>query len=276
MTRTGEVGHAGVVTALCDDPTIIAALFRPMKIVVHAVCFNEEKLLPFFLDYYARFASRIVIWDNFSTDLSEQIATSHIGTHVEVRKFDTGNEFREDVNVLIKNNCWKNDDADWAIVCDVDEFLYVPDLPAFLAKRQGFNIFRPVGYNMVSAHFPVRGTQITEQIQCGVLSENYSKMVLFKPAGLAEMNFGPGSHKANPVGNPHASIYDARHFNADLKLLHYKNVSFDYRYRKNLEYAQRVGAISKQNNWNFHFARDEQQQRAEFDELLKHAKKVLP
>jgi hypothetical protein len=248
-----------------------------MHIAVHTVCYNEEKLLPFFLDYYARFASKITIWDNFSTDATEALARNHGKTNVEIRKFDTNNEFREDVHIYIKNNCWKGDKADWVIVCDVDEFLYAADLPAFLAQRDEFHVFKPVGYNMVSEKFPEYGPLlITEQLKWGVSAENYSKMVLFNPKVTKEIDYGAGAHTAKPRGDSPISLYDARKFNEDLKLLHYKNISFEYRYGKNKEYAPRVGPISKQFNWNVHFSQDEESQRADFDRLLKDAKRILP
>ena len=248
-----------------------------MNIAVHTVCYNEEKLLPFFLDYYARFASKITIWDNFSTDATEAIAKSYKKTKVEIQKFNTDNEFREDIQIHIKNNCWKGDKADWVIVCDVDEFLYAGDLAAFLAQRGQFHVFKPVGYNMVSERFPEYGPLlITEQITSGVMAENYSKMVLFNPRIVKEIDYSVGAHTAKPRGNAAIWLYDARNFNGDLKLLHYKNISFEYRYGKNKEYAPRVGPISKQFNWNVHFSQDEQSQRASFDRLLKDAKRILP
>jgi glycosyltransferase involved in cell wall biosynthesis len=247
-----------------------------MRIVVNTVCFNEEKLLPFFLDYYARWASKIVIWDNFSNDATVAVARAFDKTEVVVRQFDTGNEFREDVNRQIKNTCWKDERADWIIVCDVDEFLHVEDLPDFLARRGDFAVFRPLGYNMVSTDFPsASGGLITGQIKRGSRDDNYSKMVLFDPTRVETMDYSVGAHRARPIGRGSVGIFDARYFAGELKLLHYKNISFAYRYSKNLEYAARVGAISRQFNWNFHFGHDEAKQRLEFEALLASAEAVI-
>ncbi len=248
-----------------------------MDITVHTLCYNEEQLLPFFLDYYSRFASKIVIWDNLSTDATEAIATSYKKTKVEIRKFNTNNEFREDINIYIKNNCWKGDKADWVIVCDADEFLYPLDIPGFVARRSDFHVFRPAGYNMVSERFPEHGPLlITDQIKSGVKADNYSKTVLFNPKMVKEIDYSVGAHTARPRGDSTLALYDARHFDDELKLLHYKNISFAYRQMKNKGYAARVGPISKQFNWNYHFSFDERTQRAEFDVLLRDATKILP
>jgi glycosyltransferase involved in cell wall biosynthesis len=248
-----------------------------MRIVVYTVCYNEEKLLPFFLDYYSRFAAKIVIWDNCSSDATCEIAAQHKKTEIEIAKFDTGNEFREDVNRKIKNSCWKKDPADWAIVCDVDEFVYAPDIREFLARREEFDVFRPVGYNMVSEEFPCSQVRLLpEQVTHGVPDDNYSKMVLFKPRSVDDIDYSVGAHRARPIGPGAVKVFDARYFDAELKLLHYKNISFDYRRAKNKEYAGRVGAVSKKFNWNFHFGYDEETQRREFDAMLASAKPVLP
>ena len=45
-----------------------------MKLSVYTVCYNEQQLLPFFLRHYTQWASRIVIWDNCSTDASLAVA----------------------------------------------------------------------------------------------------------------------------------------------------------------------------------------------------------
>ena len=248
-----------------------------MRLVVNTVCFNEERLLPFFLDYYARWASRIVVWDNFSTDATVEVARAFNATEVVVKQFATDNEFREDVNRQIKNTCWQDEDADWVIVCDVDEFLYADDFEKFLTKRRKeFAIFRPLGYNMVSTVFPDPSMGlITEQIKLGARDDNYSKLVLFDPARIAETNYSVGAHRAQPICKGRTALFDARNFSGELKLLHYKNISFEYRLAKNREYATRVGAISKKFNWNFHFGYDEAKQREEFDTLLRSAQPVI-
>jgi len=40
---------------------------KPMDLVVHTVCFNEEAMLPHFLNYDAPQAKKIRIYDNQST-----------------------------------------------------------------------------------------------------------------------------------------------------------------------------------------------------------------
>ena len=44
-----------------------------MIIHAHILAFNEEKILPFILDYYSKICDKIYIYDNISTDSSDDI-----------------------------------------------------------------------------------------------------------------------------------------------------------------------------------------------------------
>jgi len=44
-----------------------------MKIHAYIIAWNEEKILPFTLDYYSKFCEKIYIYDNMSTDNSDKI-----------------------------------------------------------------------------------------------------------------------------------------------------------------------------------------------------------
>ena len=44
-----------------------------MRIHAHILAFNEEKILPFTLDYYSLICEKIFIYDNMSTDSSDNI-----------------------------------------------------------------------------------------------------------------------------------------------------------------------------------------------------------
>lgn len=88
-------------------------------------------ILPHFLKHYD-FVDRIVVYDNQSDDGSLEILKS--AAKVEVRSFDTGGEHHEGKMDDIRREVWRESrgQADFVIVCDADEFLYHPDLPALL------------------------------------------------------------------------------------------------------------------------------------------------
>ncbi len=100
-----------------------------MIVHVHVLCWNEEVLIPYFLDHYS-FADKIILYDHESDDNSLDL----LSDNVEVKTYSTGGEIRDDIWIDIKNNCWKTSrgEADFVIVCDMDEFLYHPNMRDFL------------------------------------------------------------------------------------------------------------------------------------------------
>ena len=113
-----------------------------MRITTITVCYNEEKILPFFLDYYSSFCDEIIIFDGNSTDNTVSIIQSYARTskcNIELRISNSPNSVNgydeellsKDLNFnynlslhYIRNNAWKNlftkDINDWIIVVDVD------------------------------------------------------------------------------------------------------------------------------------------------------------
>ena len=61
-----------------------------MKIHAYIIAYNEEKLLPFTLDYYSTFCEKIFVYDNMSTDSSDNIYKKY--PKVTVVKWDSNNE----------------------------------------------------------------------------------------------------------------------------------------------------------------------------------------
>lgn len=228
-----------------------------IKIEVFAICYNEEKMLPYFLRYYSQFGD-ITVYDNMSTDNSIEIMKSH---RVNVIPYDTNNQIRDDVYIDIKNNCYKKSDSDWVIVCDIDEFVYHKDLLSIIEKSKS-TIIRPTGYEMFSESFPTTDKMIFEEIKTGILYPNSSKMCLFKPQEI-EINFLPGCHNAKPRGNV---VIDE---NTNIKLLHYKHLSRDYVIKRYKIYEKRLSNINKQRNWGKHYYQKEAEINAYFDKNMK-------
>ena len=100
-----------------------------MKYKIHAyvVCWNEMDNIPFVVDYWKRFAERVIVYDNGSDDGSVEYLSQY--PWIEVRQFKT-NGFDDTANMNIKNSCWKESIgiADFVVVSDLDECLYSPVL----------------------------------------------------------------------------------------------------------------------------------------------------
>jgi glycosyltransferase involved in cell wall biosynthesis len=143
-------------------------------ITVIAIAYNEERLMPFFLNYYSKFCDHIVIYDNYSTDRTEEICKSFNGCKVTVIKYETKDTLDDETYLKIKNNVYRDFSTDYCIVVDLDEFLYHDNLKKFLIANKDVKVFKPQGYNMVSTVFPV-GDDITV-IKSGVPEINYCKL----------------------------------------------------------------------------------------------------
>ena len=112
-----------------------------MKYKIHAyvVCWNEMDNIPFVVDYWKRFAERVIVYDNGSDDGSVEYLSQY--PWIEVRQFKT-NGFDDTANMNIKNSCWKESIgiADFVVVSDLDECLYSPVLESELEYMKANDI----------------------------------------------------------------------------------------------------------------------------------------
>jgi len=218
-----------------------------MKIKVYAICWNEEVIAPYFLRHYKKYTSEIVIYDNMSTDSTCEILRS-----CEIRKYDTNEKIRDDIYLSIKNEAWKetrDSEVDWVIVCDMDEFVYSTDLLNTLrkAKEDGYTIIKPQGYSMIGDNIPIANGMIYDEIPTGVKDNNYSKLCIFNPNSISEINYAPGCHDAQVCGDVNVLL------SSNIKLLHYNYISLDYAINRYSTYETRLSEENLRNGWGTHY-----------------------
>ena len=179
-----------------------------MLIEVHAICWNEAKKLPLFLNHYSAFADKIIVWDHHSTDGSAEIVRT-CGTATAMR-YGMPDVSSEREYLRIKNNMWKRTESEWVIVCDVDELIThrnpAVSVRDYLAGCGEASVLRCVGYDIfgrLSDSVNVAGWRATR-------SEMYDKPAAFR-SSIGEINYGYGAH----VAFPNQEIKDS-----DLLLLH--------------------------------------------------------
>lgn len=219
-----------------------------MKISVYAICHNEEKLLPFFLDHYKNFAD-ITVFDNESDDNSLEILKA---AKVKVRSWSSENQIRDDLMIEIKNNFWKSakNRSDWVMVVDIDEFVYHPRLFELLGDSPA-TVFQPWGYCMVADSWPQYGKPLIDQVRLGIPDDNFNKMCLFKPDKIKEIYYHPGAHNANPFGE--VVVYS----DPELKLLHYNYMTLEHHLEKYRLKAARMSQENIKNRWGIEYMEDE-------------------
>lgn len=221
-----------------------------MKIHSHILAWNEEKILPYTLDYYSTFCEKIFIYDNMSDDNSDEIYKRY--PKVEVIKWDSNNEINEINYIKIKTESYKersrNQNVDWVIVCDCDEFLYHPNLIDLLVdyKNNGITVPKVCGHDMVSEIFPeYDGKLLVDKVKVG--SERYQPMcknIVFNPD--LDVNYGIGAHSFNCDN----AVFSETE---ELKLLHYKFLGKDYVKKLYIDRAKRLSSFNKQNKFGEHY-----------------------
>lgn len=234
-----------------------------MNIEAYAVCYNESLLLPYYIRHYKSFCKKVVIFDNYSNDGSKQIARQ---MGAEVRLF--GNAQLDDREYLkVKNNCWKNSDADFVIVGDLDEFVYHPDILQHLRMCKNMGVMLPnvEGYNIYSDIMPTTKGQIYEQIRTGFYDKNFSKQAIFNPK-IGEINFGFGCHTNRARGKKGGKVY----------LLHYRCIGgVKMMIARHQMYAKRMCDFNRKKKFGVHYLRSEQNLHKEWEKNMNLSKELL-
>lgn len=219
-----------------------------MKIHAHIIAWNEEKILPYTLDHYSSICERIFVYDNMSTDSSDEIYKRY--PKVTVIKWDSGNQINEINYINIKSFAYRETsrDCDWVIVCDCDEFLYHPNLVEKLKeyKEIGVNVPRISGHDMVSETFPeYAGNKLTDLVKVGSdIYEPMCKNIIFDPK--LNVTYGIGGHSFSVEG----SVYSN---SRELKLLHYKFLGKPYVEHLYKLRFERLSQFNKNNKFGEHY-----------------------
>ncbi|PNQ75327.1 glycosyl transferase family 2 [Hanstruepera neustonica] len=245
-----------------------------MKISAFILCFNESLMIRHTINYYSKFCSDITILNNNSTDNSIEIVKKEY-PNVKIKNFGAENSYREDILTEIRNNCWKNSDADYVIVCDMDEFLYSQDMDNSLKLLEKYRpaICSVVGYEMFSKKFPKNNkVSLLDQVKHGLRNYRFDKTIIFNPKKVKHINYDYGAHSCSP------EFYDkkAEDFLIEFKLLHFKYLGKKYLYKKHFDYMNRLSKINIQNKWGAEYKEGKKHIDRKFKIVEKHIFKIIP
>ena len=217
-------------------------MINEKKIELFTLCYNEEVILPFFLKHYSKFVDKITVFDNQSTDNSLKILKEYKEIPITTNTYETNNKLDDKTYINIKNNCWKNSEFDYVIICDTDEFLHFDKFDTSL------DILTPNGYEMVDN---IELDKI-DTIKYGLSEKNYNKTILFNPKKITEINYSFGCHTCNPIPNNLYHVVNDDNY----KILHYKYINLEYVYKKYYESKNRLSDFNQihklgiQYNWD--------------------------
>ncbi|MBW4470415.1 MAG: glycosyltransferase family 2 protein [Stenomitos rutilans HA7619-LM2] len=183
-----------------------------MKIHVLSMAHNEAHLLPYFISHYRNHFPdcEITIFDNESTDETASISQSFGCKVISVVSGGYVDQILSDT----KNEQWKSSQADWVVVCDIDEFLQINQTELEKLNDSGVTILRTQGFDMVGKNGNLE--EITDKYP----NDWYSKIVCFKRTEIENINYTPGAHHCSPTGNIQWS-------SAAYELFHYKYLSLN-------------------------------------------------
>jgi len=234
---------------------------------IFTICYNEQIVLPEMIKWYrTRFPTcKITIYDNFSTDDTEKIA---LEAGCEVIKYNSGNEIRDDLYLEIKNNCWKNAETDWVLICDTDEWLGITEEDLIREESLGTTIIKFQGWNMITMSDDPN--IIDFDLHWASQADQYNKKYLYNRLYINEIGYSAGCHNASPQGIIQYSerIYPAYHFKA---------LGLNYMINRHTEFGKRLSQKNKDMKWGIHYLDQEEQIRANWKFYQEHPdnKKVL-
>jgi hypothetical protein len=241
-----------------------------MIVHLHASCWNEERMLPFFFRHYDRFVDHYFIHDNQSTDGSLAILRSHPGVTVLPLVLE-GPSLVEAAFSQV-NQFWhpSRGKADWVAVCNVDEFFWHFDMRWYLGKcrKKGITFLRSNGYQMVSETFPRPNDDLVQTHRFGVRDRFFDKPSFFDPDAITESGFGIARHTVEPKGR---IVRPARE---EIVLAHYKYLGLDYIGERHAELNSRRRALDVEAGHGAHY--DAESSRRNFARLFAQRVMVLP
>lgn len=212
---------------------------------VFTLGYNEECILPHFINHYKQFCRNITFYNNCSTDNSVDICKS-MGVNV----IDTNlNELNDVANIAIKNNSYQKSNADFVIVVDTDELVYHPNIIKLLKYYKKNNITLPKvrGYTMASEKgYPKNDELLINHVKTGIIAPNYAKRCIFNPK--LSIAWTPGQHGISKLNG---LIVESEQ--QDISILHYKFLSLEEQQKKAKAYSQRMSVANKASNLGSHY-----------------------
>ncbi|MGV7221690.1 MAG: glycosyltransferase family 2 protein [Nitrospinales bacterium] len=240
-----------------------------MKTHLYTLCWNEADILEFFFRNYDPWIDQYIIFDDGSTDGSIEFLEAH--PKVVLRKWHRkypDSYLMSQLDWL--NTVWKESrgSADWVVIVDMDEHLFVPQTPMtdFLSnyKSQGITQIPALGFQMLSEEFPERGEHLTHSRTMGKPWADMCKLSIFNPDAIKETNFSEGRHTAIPEGNFKLPSED------ELQLFHYKYLDFERTYKKQNSQHKNVGILDTKTMFSYAWSKKELKE--DWDDLLNNSK----
>ena len=224
---------------------------RDPVIHLYCLCWNEERMLPFFFRHYDRLVARYFVFDNGSTDRSIEMLSRH--PKVTLGEFHTVGESVINEAPAFYETVWhrSRNDADWVFIVNIDELLYHPDGKNYFKRcmRRGQTVVPAVGYEMIAEDFPHSDANLPDCITHGVRATYMDKTCAFRPRAIRKIRYALGRHSADPLG--HVAYPPV----PELRLLHYKHLGEAYLIERSAELGARTPENDRKKGLGFRYFR---------------------
>ena len=238
-----------------------------MNIDVYTLCWNEMAILPFVIEAWKRFARHVYVFDNGSTDGSIEFLKQY--DWITVEHFGKDTEKSNALNSNIKNTKWKGSDADYVVVCDLDECLVGKDVIKTLedCKKRGATIVETEWYDFINPQNEIpqyeEGKTLYEVSPYATRNKT-SKTLVFDPKKITDMNYGVGAHRCYPKGI-------IKKFKPTGLFVHHINncLCLDYKLKRYEMQNARRSAEDKRKGWGIHYGWDKERSTRGYNDFLK-------
>jgi hypothetical protein len=200
------------------------------QIDLYTFVYNDEDILPFFLDYYS-FVDRMTFIDSGSIDKTLSILHKFATIkHPEIRITQTGQTYwNQEPLHEIRNNIWRDSKYDLILFPDCDEIFYTESGIQDYLNSTNYDIYEMEGFEMISDKFPKTGTKLTD-IRTGFRFHPFNKSTIFKPQ--IELHFLNAHLRYSPTQNVDMT--------GNIKLLHYRSLGLEMMRKRNKRMIDRL------------------------------------
>ncbi len=197
------------------------------KICIYTFTYNNADILPFVIDYWKSYATKVIVYDNMSTDGTINLLQQY--DWIELQQYDTHNKYDIDKINQIKQKCISNSkllkNIDYALICDIDEVLrYTNDLDKVLnegiVNKSNVNLNY---YEVLFDKFP--------NYQQDILLQNFTEFAAVESQHISKKSIKP------VLINLHAS--NSKSY-INLDMLHLKFLSLQYLLSRQKQKLRRV------------------------------------